>query len=181
MALAIRAAPIDIYSRCALPHPQLPGAAGVHETVVTYPKRPIATDFRIGPITEDLLRAAGTAPDTVIAEKFGILAKDVAIIRNRHGVAPFGGSVWDGVDDLLGLWPDRDIAQRLGVDPASVRRRRVKLGIEPYSAHQPVLTGKHDDVLQGALRSEELAAQLGVPLRAIVVRRTWLRETYGTE
>lgn len=144
--------------------------------------RLIATDFRIAPVLAELRRLAGTDQDILVAKRLGILPKDVATFRKRHGVPAFEGRAnWKEVDDLLGLILDRDVAQRFGLDTSTVRKRRHKLGIEPYRRNEPVLTGKCDRALQLPLSDEKAAEWLGVQVRVIRYRRAWLKKTYGDE
>lgn len=148
---------------------------------MTSAKRPVATDYRIAHIADELQRIAGTAEDIVVAEQLGILPRDVAIFRQRHGVPIFGTAIWDGVDELLGMLPDKEIAEQLGVDPSTVQKRRNKLGFDPYRRNEAVVTGKCDGALGHPMSDEQAAEWLGVQVRTVRFRRAWLKKSHGQE
>lgn len=89
--------------------------------------------------TEEVIKALGTAPDPVIAERFGIDRTHLSRTRFKLGIKPFspvgrpGVSPPAGFEALLGTMPDTVIARRFGMSCTNVRQRRVARGIPAYN------------------------------------------------
>jgi hypothetical protein len=85
----------------------------------------------------EFIAALGTAPDTAIAERFGVSAASVWNARTERGVPSYRqASKGDRIKRLLakGGLTDSEIARRVGVTPKAVRKHRHALGTSsPYT------------------------------------------------
>jgi hypothetical protein len=100
----------------------------------------------------------GTVPDAEIARLAGVSVRTVASYRSRHGIPGYdgprrtppiregGGSRVDDFHALLGVVPDRVVAELAGMSLGAIRNFRIKAGIDAAGR----LT---DDEIAGVLRT----------------------------
>lgn len=91
--------------------------------------------------TAEMLAALGTDGDHAIATRFHLSRNSVSARRRALGIPPCrpGRYDWRGpeVAAVLGSLPDRTLARRLGVDPATIRRHRLAAGIVRSGSAEP--------------------------------------------
>lgn len=94
---------------------------------------------------EEHLEVLGTVPDHVVAEKTGLSVSAVGRFRRARGIAAYQGfkfgqreggaplprrsSRLEAFRELLGVLPDREVAQLAGLTPEGVRIYRKRKGI----------------------------------------------------
>jgi hypothetical protein len=90
--------------------------------------------------TEEVIKALGTAPDPVIAERFGIDRTHLSRTRFKLGIKPYAqvgrppAPLPAELVALLGKIPDTQIAQRFGMTSTNVRQKRVARGIPAFNS-----------------------------------------------
>jgi hypothetical protein len=88
--------------------------------------------------TEEVIKALGTAPDPVIATRFGIERTYITKTRMKLGITPFTkpgrppAPVPAELPTLLGKISDKAISKRFGMSPVTVRKKREEAGIPAY-------------------------------------------------
>ena len=84
------------------------------------------------------------------------------------------GRVWTAqMDALLGTLTDREVGQKLGIHQASVRKRRMKLGIAPERGGYR--WSAQDLLLLGTMSDREVGTRLGVSGETVRQKRLELR------
>jgi hypothetical protein len=114
--------------------PPEPGEAATEDTTTV---RPGSKDAKITPYLELL----GTVPDSEVARKANVSVRTIASFRARHGVTGYKGPRKRGADraprksridafaHLVGLHPDRVVAEKAGVSLNAVRNWRMRHGV----------------------------------------------------
>ncbi|MFN7892588.1 MAG: hypothetical protein ACK5OC_19985, partial [Pirellula sp.] len=88
--------------------------------------------------TKEIDSIIGTVPDRVIAERFGIAVRSVAVRRHNLGIASTHREIaeapkWSkSMDKQLGTMADTDLAKLLGIKRYFIRQRRAELGIPAF-------------------------------------------------
>lgn len=77
----------------------------------------------------------GVETDAAIARRIGCPTVTVLQARKRRGIPPAHprGRTWTTIEDArLGVMPDAELAEFMGIDVRTVARRRIALKIESY-------------------------------------------------
>lgn len=133
----------------------------------------------MGESRAEIARLAGTAPDAVVAAKFGVMARDVAALRKQLGVQSFKREEWTTIDSELGNKSDTCIGREFGIPESTIRARRISLGIASYRAHRWAWSLSLDRIFAGPESDAALAAAHGLAEAQVFQRREWLGVGHG--
>jgi hypothetical protein len=125
------------------------------------------------------LKLLGTKPDRVLAQNFGRRTGAVQGKRKSLGIPLCPDKhFWQPADDnLLGKYPDEDVARFLKVTPHSVKTRRGKLGIRIKNPKVRPWTPEEEELL-GFKPDAEVAEALGRSILSVRCKRMELGRPY---
>jgi DNA-binding CsgD family transcriptional regulator len=133
--------------------------------------------------TREMLRLLGQASDYRVAAELGISYNSVRRKRVELGIPPsqpprrkYAGFKWTRKAlRLLGSMSDKKVAQRLGLSPAPVTRKRQALGIAPWGSPPRLVEWTAEMLgLLGTVRDSEFARRFGVSENSVLEKRQTL-------
>lgn len=128
----------------------------------------------------ELIERLGTAPDTELADQFGVNATTVGELRTRHGIRKFSSRdklARDNPDlvSRLGTATDIELSTQFGIPGYLIALLRRHLGIKRFSPYDQLAREKPDLVARLGVDSDtELATAFGLSYETVNQFRRYL-------
>jgi hypothetical protein len=124
------------------------------------------------PRRERDIRALGTAPDRVIAERLRRSAHSVENKRRALGKKPSSIHLWTAQEEaIIGKVSDAEAARRLGRSTKAIQHRRLALGLRFFQVENRREWTAAEDALLGTDTDAAIAKKLGRTRTSVAFRR----------